>query len=247
MVSTHAPRAGSDSRPSPATSPRRTFQPTPPARGATRRAGNRTLSRSFQPTPPARGATRDGVAGVVARLKFQPTPPARGATSATWTASCRSGVSTHAPRAGSDVRRGGSDPPADRFNPRPRAGSDSRRAAALHRRGGRVSTHAPRAGSDLLRRTWRAIAWVSTHAPRAGSDSPSPAKTRSRAGFNPRPPRGERRGRIPTIGRATTFQPTPPARGATCDLRGPDRRDEVSTHAPRAGSDSVDESPGAAA
>ena len=78
-------------------------------------------------------------------------------------------ISTHAPRAGSDV------------------------ADAAPRLPVAISTHAPRAGSD-----WRGgcdvqqKAGISTHAPRAGSD---PAGHKFRCilpNFNPRSPCGER-------------------------------------------------------
>ena len=168
-ISTHAPRTGSDKSARASRSrlcnfnPRsphgerlsaryqraiiRRFQPTLPARGATRlqvqrvRAGNisthapRTGSdedvthwfrRSwrFQPTLPARGATeiRARLAGV---RPFQPTLPARGATAlGNGLLRRRLGISTHAPRTGSD----GADAPC--------AG------------GAAISTHAPRTGSD---------------------------------------------------------------------------------------------------
>ena len=56
---------------------------------------------------------------------------------------------------------------------------------------------------------------ISTHAPRTGSDA----------------------GDCRTISAATSFQPTLPARGATCLRSSGHRRSHISTHAPRTGSD----------
>ena len=55
--------------------------------------------------------------------------------------------------------------------------------------------------------------------------------------FNPRSPCGERHARSVGTTRRTRFQPTLPVRGATEKLAGVNRREEISTHAPRAGSD----------
>ena len=103
------------------------FQPTLPARGATRwgrRGGvgchfnprsphgeRRTTSttqtrwRTFQPTLPARGAT-DALGGVQYSREnvFQPTLPARGATLKPKSCSVAMAISTHAPRTGSDCK-----------------------------------------------------------------------------------------------------------------------------------------------
>ena len=101
-----------------------TFQPTLPARGATRmldnqiartfisthaprtgsdgiKHGKRFGQRAFQPTLPARGATPP-IRGFVKALAFQPTLPARGATRRQQLIYHRLCISTHAPRTGSD-------------------------------------------------------------------------------------------------------------------------------------------------
>ncbi len=56
-------------------------------------------------------------------------------------------------------------------------------------------------------------------------------------GFNPRAPRGTRRGNYNPALVNNWFQPTRPARDATRDVRRGVRRARVSTHAPRAGRD----------
>ena len=55
--------------------------------------------------------------------------------------------------------------------------------------------------------------------------------------FNPRSPHGERLYRMSGLHRATEFQPTLPARGATCDGMPLVCHVIISTHAPRTGSD----------
>ena len=57
---------------------------------------------AFQPTLPARGATRTKAVLVNARPKFQPTLPARGATPEYQSVHGCDAISTHAPRTGSD-------------------------------------------------------------------------------------------------------------------------------------------------
>ena len=79
-ISTHAPRTGSDGKAGGRGRPKKTFQPTLPARGATYIRNDFTARDAFQPTLPARGAT-------VVRLALSQ-----------WLA-----ISTHAPRTGSDL------------------------------------------------------------------------------------------------------------------------------------------------
>ena len=168
----------------------------------------------FQPTLPARGATRFA-SQWAAPNPFQPTLPARGATMLAMDAVKRVMISTHAPRTGSDAvtcitmlstasfqptlpARGATDAAIilsdtpENFNPRSPHGErrhiDNERMRAVH-----ISTHAPRTGSDLFPPAtprWQAI---SNHAPRTGSDTAPHRQTRRRP----------------------VFQPTLPARGAT--------------------------------
>ena len=126
-ISTHAPRTGSDGSTTTALAttfyfnPRSPhgerrkpvdqeflnllFQPTLPARGATRpgTADDRPLT-LFQPTLPARGATPSALFGYEIEAKFQPTLPARGATTPGKERNTMTHISTHAPRTGSDRR-----------------------------------------------------------------------------------------------------------------------------------------------
>ena len=172
----------------------------------------------FQPTLPARGATGSSVVHCAFRV-FQPTLPARGATLSGW--HCH------------DRRR--------HFNPRSPHG-ERRTAAAAAAQAWRISTHAPRTGSDSTAyagcaiygqfqptlpargatgsaAATRASCKISTHAPRTGSDEDVTHWFR----------------------RSWRFQPTLPARGATALGNGLLRRRlGISTHAPRTGSDGAD-------
>ena len=212
------------------------FQPTLPARGATRRPYDPTKRGKFQPTLPARGATHPHRGGRP-HGTFQPTLPARGATVPNQEGLRARKISTHAPRTGSDPRPGKASGTRTLFQPTlPARGATPR------------STPAPAA----LR--------ISTHAPRTGSDPGLHFAFRARTYFNPRSPHGERRDSSRKSCRNQAFQPTLPARGAT---RGGDERGggmafqptlpargatrwhfaafcgtiRISTHAPRTGSD----------
>ena len=80
---------------------------------------------------------------------------------------------------------------------------------------------------------------ISTHAPRTGSDAFGLGTIRAGADFNPRSPHGERRLAGAGIANFGTFQPTLPARGATDGFRHDRRGVQISTHAPRTGSDGL--------
>ena len=128
-------------------------------------------------------------------------------------------------------------PAAEDFNPRSPHG-ERPRAARAPTRAVVISTHAPRTGSDakLLRQNGVAIG-ISTHAPRTGSDAPMWYNALRHPDFNPRSPHGERRYIMPRRRYGAKFQPTLPARGATLHHAAPPLRREISTHAPRTGSD----------
>ena len=213
-ISTHAPRTGSDRRSGVPAGFYPAFQPTLPARGATRFHARLVAQPAFQPTLPARGATgfanHSGCSNI-----FQPTLPARGATE------------------NREATRNGSW----HFNPRSPHGERPLFVSFLQICAGfqptlpaRGATDAPLAvGGHLM---------ISTHAPRTGSDdSQIPHRLldkhfnpRSPHGerhygirlaipishnFNPRSPHGERHSAANLYQRIKKFQPTLPARGAT--------------------------------
>ena len=118
-ISTHAPRTGSDRGEGKLTGTQlERFQPTLPARGATTSAPALSVSSAFQPTLPARGATRRTATHKCRRERFQPTLPARGATVRRHQSLPRQGISTHAPRTGSDATSPRRSRPTSNFNPR---------------------------------------------------------------------------------------------------------------------------------
>ena len=79
-------------------------------------------------------------------MKFQPTLPVRGVTRIFRVLGEHVLISTHTPRAGSDVPARHLHPPI------------------------RISTHTPRAGSDRVWIHVFDVRYISTHTPRAGSD-----------------------------------------------------------------------------
>ena len=109
LISTHAPREGSDC--------------------SGRRTGRAPAT--FQPTLPSRGATVLELPQATSIRAFQPTLPSRGATVSVICAISPSSISTHAPLAGSDDYRRSRRTTRRRFQPT----LPSRGATQLHRRG----------------------------------------------------------------------------------------------------------------
>ena len=171
-ISTHAPRTGSDDNWIPVSERLPEFQPTLPARGATPRPGAaapaggisthapRTGSdntvewweaccKDFNPRSP-HGERHLSMANNERIDRFQPTLPARGATIVSKSSRAPLGISTHAPRTGSDGASPQRPPPSCHFNPRsphgerPKSSASARRAPDFNPR----SPH----GERLLRR-----------------------------------------------------------------------------------------------
>ena len=257
VISTHAPRAGSDDsqqlagadrlyfnprspcgeRPPPAASPpaRPNFNPRSPCGERPTRSWPTAWRTNFNPRSPC-GERPGASEPSTSMTRFQPTLPVRGAT-------------LRAPRR-SCCRH--------YFNPRSPCGE--RLALQLPVPLQEISTHAPRAGSDPDRPPGPDRGAISTHAPRAGSDRSACDRRRWRDDFNPRSPCGERRITAAEYSSRKKFQPTLPVRGATlpvlhciaipldfnprspCGERlqragGRPPQGHISTHAPRAGSD----------
>jgi len=95
----------------------------------------------------------------------------------------------------------------------------------------------PERGATSKEWFYRHSVQVSIHAPREGSDQARKIKDKILAGFNPRPPRGERLTSISLAASISMFQSTPPERGATIILPLFNICAIVSIHAPREGSD----------
>ena len=238
-ISTHAPRTGSDFLASASHCFRPLFQPTLPARGATRcsvraagttthfnprsphgeRHGGGVLLVSleiFQPTLPARGATPLVSILKLAYNSFQPTLPARGATLAFVSHIFARGViSTHAPRTGSDQSEKGASRRDDNFNPRSPHG-ERRVLAARLRPAGNFNPRSPH-GERLpdVKILIRKPTDISTHAPRTGSDAGKVVSMPCLHQFQPTLPARGATVLVESTSSANAFQPTLPARGAT--------------------------------
>ena len=241
------------------------FQPTLPARGATRKRIRSSANKNrFQPTLPARGATAHAQLRFLAysdfnprsphgerpywsppelpaTSSFQPTLPARGATECTC-ATCGAKFEFQPTL----PARGATKPTASTtlcfsFQPTlPARGATLQNPAQMRPRGC-ISTHAPRTGSDVagnvhLRHALADFNPRSPHGERRNLINESPHDCPD---FNPRSPHGERH--FANIERKidNVFQPTLPARGATLYLQTSSKRAIISTHAPRTGSDVI--------
>ena len=174
-------------------------------------------------------------------------------------AACISGISIHAPRAGSDMPDIRKTHRYDDFNPRSPCGErrSSYKSSLLY-----PCDFNPRSpcGERHLDISIIFANRISIHAPRAGSDLNAFASGLREPNFNPRSPCGERPGdaagniaiqlfqsTLPVRGAtkcgvcvmvdAEGFQSTLPVRGATCAIKELEAMERISIHAPRAGSD----------
>ena len=144
--------------------------------------------------------------------KFQPALPARGATKLASEICAHSTISTRAPREGSDpVADGRAD--VEPFQP------------ALPARGATCATFTT---SQPFR--------FQPALPARGRPSLRCSRT-ALSNFNPRSPRGERLSVLRRIPLIVRFQPALPARGATVALGRAETGRDISTRAPREGSD----------
>ena len=168
------------------------FQSTPPARGATKERGVYVIGAIFQSTPPARGATGLGKYCLRGHNAFQSTPPARGATLRAALYPRVSTISIHAPREGGD------------------AGEIKNTEERYH-----ISIHAPREGGDVGGKGQRLLQPVFQSTPPARGATLQGRKVPDEDGnFNPRPPRGGRRGSmLSSRVWSMYFNPRPPRGG----------------------------------
>ena len=201
---------------------------------------------------------------------FQPTLPARGATLCSGLLCQAQGISTHAPRTGSDILQTTLPVARQKFQPTlPARGATPRLVPRPEQLC--ISTHAPRTGSDSV--AWRSgsamsdfnprsphgerlagasavrgMSAISTHAPRTGSDAYRAAQAVANdLHFNPRSPHGERPPAAKlSSSAATNFNPRSP-HGERRGGRIPTLyAQSISTHAPRTGSDGFPPARGAA-
>ena len=196
------------------------------------------ITLKFQSTLPARGATFWKFSMIADADDFNPRSPHGERLRQFQSIENRFIISIHAPRTGSDsLRRTAhasmcrfqSTLPArgatlflatisatsSNFNPRSPHGERRFRGGA-HLTAWGISIHAPRTGSDRrLRSSATRVDSISIHAPRTGSDRLVASR----------------------CCKATRFQSTLPARGATQRKRASGAGFDISIHAPRTGSD----------
>ena len=216
----------------------------------------------FQPTLPARGATPCGCHIHVGQAISTHAPRTGSDVHTSKTRKGYHDISTHAPRTGSDVLCPCVDCLDFYFNPRsphgerlfadfnailpqqfqptlPARGATQAGESANEQSG--ISTHAPRTGSDAQAELSRANQQtISTHAPRTGSDRAVFWFCVIASAFQPTlPARGATCSCRCCFARAYLFQPTLPARGATRSIGKHYHKLNISTHAPRTGSDFI--------
>ena len=195
--------------------------------------------RGFQSTRPARGATGYPTTTWLLYYRlFQSTRPARGATKPVFSLFEMRTISIHAPREGRDLR---TEPPylvSLISIHAPREGRDKTSPSTNHEDG--ISIHAPREGrDDDCACNFNGID-ISIHAPREGRDTRQGAQSGKAISISIHAPR-EGRDEPYRLARMANkvFQSTRPARGATSYCFRRDLCRSISIHAPREGRDLV--------
>ena len=169
---------------------RKTFQPTLPARGATIRNWRKPADSLFQPTLPARGATRWWSQRRI-RPDFNPRSPHGERRQPHGANAPKFGISTHAPRTGSDGHFTTAIYRECAFQPTlpARGATVSGDVFALF---GIFQPTLPARGATPAAACLWARKRISTHAPRTGSDGQRLDARGLLQDFNPRSPHGER-------------------------------------------------------
>ena len=142
---------------------------------------------------PARGATSLFKVGKTSNALFQSTPPARGGDSAPPPRPCGPWY----------------------FNPRPPRGGRRYCILSCGRFMLPFQSTPPARGATQQVRDFLWVLRISIHAPREGGEAEAPPRRVEKRDFNPRPPRGGRRGNRGAVETKTDFNPRPPRGGAT--------------------------------
>ena len=213
-ISTHAPRTGSDANTTISLHGERNFNPRSPHGERLSSCLSNLVIWGFQPTLPARGATAS-ISLLPSRREFQPTLPARGATPHNLFQPPVQGISTHAPRTGSDKTALDAGSEGAQFQPT----LPARGATRLHNvdfsrfvkfqptlpargatQGSRrlqpkdchFNPRSPHGERRVTCKSCPSMVAISTHAPRTGSDHKCQYVINAQFHFNPRSPHGER-------------------------------------------------------
>ena len=218
QISTLAPREGSDFAARLLRYRQRHFNPRSPRgeRQAVKRVQN--FLHRFQPSLPARGATtRSGRSR--ARRRFQPSLPARGATQDGRESGTILSISTLAPREGSDRFPVSFHPRLPTFQPSlPARGAtcrfDSRAVDCFL-----FQPSLPARGATIcsLYFIWRCC-YFNPRSPRGERRGKSWTQSRTYQYFNPRSPRGERRLQAESMVLANGISTLAPREGSDCAL-----------------------------
>ena len=190
LISTHAPRTGSDGTAQSRNREEAHFNPRSPHGERLCFAVNRAEKSAFQPTLPARGATILLFSSKAAFFYFNPRSPHGERRLADVVPAPQLRISTHAPRTGSDVAYSTCLSLTPYFNPRSPHG-ERRHRLELLRPHDDFNPRSPH-GERRLNRHSSIPKQISTHAPRTGSDTIAPGSAIIYLYFNPRSPHGER-------------------------------------------------------
>ena len=207
------PREGGDICMKVSTSPTRSFQSTPPARGATQKSSVAYSQRWYFNPRPREGGDRRTSSVRTLRCTFQSTPPARGATFFQLPAKPVCIISIHAPREGGDAGQEIAPGGLHDFNPRPPRGGRLHFRQIIPTSSFHFNPRPPRGGrlNRLIRFTVTQIKFQSTP-PARGATGEGTGKVPYTSISIHAPARGAtfghrcRRMMLP-------FQSTPPARG----------------------------------
>ena len=212
------------------------FQPTLPARGATKLFRATRFSRcNFNPRSPHGERPRGRIWRKRLKL-FQPTLPARGATKSSLSASTIWAFQPTLPARGATRKETSPVLSAGHFNPRSPHG-ERQHGLPLDIHAKYFNPRSPHGERPMATDTENCSA-ISTHAPRTGSDACGKWRRKSTHRFQPTLPARGATISGQTIFVASRFQPTLPARGATRTMYQRLRHSvRISTHAPRTGSD----------
>ena len=235
-ISTHAPRTGSDRLSSATRSIWANFNPRSPHGERLTVEPQNGQGYDFNPRSPH--GERRNKAWQAVRAKGISTHAPRTGSDATYTGICQgSGISTHAPRTGSDFDLFFAHAVNGRFQPTlpARGATDINASAIVHER---ISTHAPRTGSDVLSdKSYQYTTAISTHAPRTGSDRYHFFRRLSNVISTPAPRTGSDEDETRHAATSGNFNPRSPHGERRGRGRAPRRPRGISTHAPRTGSD----------
>ena len=213
------------------------FQPSLPARGATKcpRTGLRPVQIST--LAPREGSDLSMLLDTESGDDFNPRSPRGERRDLGRLLPVEVQISTLAPREGSDRHRRRQAGGVQYFNPRSPRGERPYTGPWMSSSPEYFNPRSPRGERPNASAVRMRVKGISTLAPREGSDSATPPFSGTPSNFNPRSPRGERptawRWSVPPGG----FQPSLPARGATLIIWHPSLPPQISTLAPREGSD----------